>query len=201
MEKGNSIYDLIRRGDKRAFEDLYRKYYPVLCELSKAITHSHETAEEIVDDLFFSIWDHRETFSPVSLDSYLFQSIRNNSKKACMSQSFRKKDRTSSIEELYIQIDNYLTDDAHPLGWLLEKEMEKAYNHALDSLSPECRRVFELSRVQGMTYKEIAEKLGISVNTVKYHMKQAIKILTEKLSPVLFLLPFQKIFSISPTLF
>ena len=189
-EKGNSICDLIRMGDKHAFEDLYRKYYPALCELSRAITHNHETAEEIVDDLFFTLWDHRETFSPDSLESYFFQSIRNNSKEAYMSSSNRKKDRTCSIEELYIQIDNYLTDDNHPLGWLLEKELEEAYSNALDSLSPECRRVFELSRMHGMVYKEIAKKLGISVNTVKYHMKQAIKILAEKLSPVLLLILF-----------
>ncbi|EGN56092.1 hypothetical protein PRBRB14_04670 [Hallella multisaccharivorax DSM 17128] len=79
MKKENSIsiYDLIRKGDKCTFEDLPRKYYPALCELSMAITHSHETAEEIVDDLFFSLWDHRATFF---IDLKCFESILKDTK-------------------------------------------------------------------------------------------------------------------------
>ena len=68
------------------------------------------------------------------------------------------------------------------MGWLLEEEMKNTAKKAVDELPTECRQVFELSRYEGKKYSEIAQELGISVNTVKYHIKNAIKILSSRLS-------------------
>ena len=76
----------------------------------------------------------------------------------------------------------YLTDPEHPLGWLLEEEMKNTAKQAVNELPTECRQVFELSRYEGKKYSEIAQELGISVNTVKYHIKNAIKFLSARLS-------------------
>lgn len=65
-------------------------------------------------------------------------------------------------------------DENHPLGILLEKELEDKVVEAVESLPSECRAVFEKSRFEGKSYQEIADSLGISINTVKYHMKGAI---------------------------
>ena len=76
----------------------------------------------------------------------------------------------------------YLTDPEHPLGWLLEEEMKNTAKQAVNELPTECRQVFELSRYEGKKYSEIAQELDISVNTVKYHIKNAIKFLSSKIS-------------------
>ena len=76
----------------------------------------------------------------------------------------------------------YLTAPEHPLGWLLEEEMKNTAKQAVNELPRECRQVFELSRYEGKKYSEIAQELDISVNTVKYHIKNALKILSARLS-------------------
>lgn len=75
-----------------------------------------------------------------------------------------------------------------PLGHLLEKELEEKIRTAIETLPHETRQVFELSRYEDMTYDEIAKRLGISVNTVKYHIKNAIRLLYSQLEPYLLLL-------------
>ncbi len=178
----SDIFSRLKDGDLAAFESLYKTYYAVLCKLAKTITHSHELAEEIVDDLFFYLWDHRGELQVVSLQAYLFRSTRNNSEKACRSSAFRKGRITDSIDNTLLCIHEYLTDPEHPLGWLLEEEMKNTAKQAVNQLSTECRQVFELSRYEGKKYSEIAQELGISVNTVKYHIKNAIRILSSRIS-------------------
>ena len=178
----SDIFFRLKDGDIAAFESLYKTYYAVLCKLAKTITHSHELAEEIVDDLFFYLWDNHDELQVESLHAYLFRSIRNNSEKACRSQAFRKGRVTDSIDNTLLCIHEYLSDHEHPLGWLLEEEMKNTAKKAVDELPTECRQVFELSRYEGKKYSEIAQELGISVNTVKYHIKNAIKILSSRIS-------------------
>jgi RNA polymerase sigma-70 factor (ECF subfamily) len=79
---------------------------------------------------------------------------------------------------------------AHPLSHLLEKELEEKIRTAIEALPHETRQVFELSRYDDMTYDEIAQHLSISVNTVKYHMKSALRQLYDQLEPYLFMLLF-----------
>lgn len=178
----SDIFSRLKDGDLAAFESLYKTYYAVLCKLAKTITHSHELAEEIVDDLFFYLWDHRDELQVVSLQAYLFRSTRNNSEKACRSSAFRKGRVTDSIDNTLLCMHEYLTDPEHPLGWLLEEEMKNTAKQAVNELPRECRQVFELSRYEGKKYSEIAQELDISVNTVKYHIKNAIKFLSARLS-------------------
>ncbi|MFC2814544.1 MAG: sigma-70 family RNA polymerase sigma factor, partial [Prevotella conceptionensis] len=142
----------------------------------------HELAEEIVDDLFFYLWDNHGQLQVESLQAYLFRSIRNNSEKACRSLAFRKGRVTDSIDNTLLCMHEYLTDPEHPLGWLLEEEMKSTAKQAVNELPRECRQVFELSRYEGKKYSEIAQELGISVNTVKYHIKNAIRILSSRIS-------------------
>ena len=132
-------------------------------------------------DLAAYLWDHRGELQVVSLQAYLFRSTRNNSEKACRSSAFRKGRVTDSIDNTLLCLHEYLSDPEQPLGWLLEEEMKNTAKKAVDELPTECRQVFELSRYEGKKYSEIAQELGISVNTVKYHIKNAIKTLSSRL--------------------
>ncbi len=112
----SDIFFRLKDGDIAAFESLYKTYYAVLCKLAKTITHSHELAEEIVDDLFFYLWDNHDELQVESLHAYLFRSIRNNSEKACRSQAFRKGRVTDSIDNTLLCIHEYLSDHDQPIG-------------------------------------------------------------------------------------
>ena len=87
MEKDNIL--LLKNGNTAAFERLYKTYYVVLCKQAMTITRSSELAEEIVDDLFFYLWHHREELQVESLQAYLFFSVRNNSERVRRSRGFR----------------------------------------------------------------------------------------------------------------
>ena len=179
MEKDNIL--LLKNGNTAAFERLYKTYYVVLCKQAMTITRSSELAEEIVDDLFFYLWHHREELQVESLQAYLFCSVRNNSERVRRSRGFREEKLTHSMDDSMFNVHHSLSDSSHPLGWLLEEEMENVTQKAIDGLPKECRQVFELSRNEGKKYIEIAAELGISVNTVKYHIKKALRILSSKL--------------------
>lgn len=96
----------------------------------------------------------------------------------------------STIERAGIQLQNIISDTQQPLGNLLKEELESKIKESVNKLPPVCRQVFIMSRFQEMTYEEISQKLGISINTVKYHIKSALVVLKKnwELFYVLFLL-------------
>ena len=84
-----------------------------------------------------------------------------------------------------ISDDKVVLTDSHPLGMLLERELEEEIYKAIDKLPDECRRVFNKSRFEGKSYEEISQDLGISINTVKYHIKNALAALQKNLGKYL----------------
>lgn len=85
-------------------------------------------------------------------------------------------------------LDSIFIEDTHPLGYLLEKELENELLSRIEELPSECRTVFKKSRFEGKKYEEISTELGISINTVKYHIKNALAFLQEKLKDYMKLL-------------
>lgn len=168
----------LKAGDESAYKRIFQAWYEPLCVFSVGLVRDRFQAENIVDDAFFHIWEIREHLGvQTSLKAYLFASVRNRSLNY-LASSVRRKYQDMTDDE-YTVVLNSLTaiskDDIY--GKLFEEELKKRLMQELDSLSAECREVFEKSRFDGLTYKEIAETLGISVNTVKYHMKNALTVL------------------------
>lgn len=173
----------IKNGDVKAFEQIYRAFYANLCNFSYSILHDHELVEETVDDVMFYLWDHRAEIDVSSLEGYLTRSVHNRSLNALNAKANRmRSNHTVPVEAIMEYVDS-LFDDNHPLRLLLEAEKGDVVRDAIATLPDQCRKVFELSRNDGLTYAEIATKLGISVNTVKYHIRRAIQVLTERLRP------------------
>ena len=120
-----------------------------------------------------------------SLRNYLIRSVRNRCTNYMSSRQRRRFDNMASIDSACRDV---LSSAAHiqpPEIRLIEKELETIVSEAIENLPEECRKVFKASRFSHMTYNEIAEDFGISVNTVKYHMKQALAILSRKLEKYL----------------
>lgn len=147
---------------------------------SCSMVNEVDAADEIVQTVFLRILERngRMTISPGSLVAYLLSSVRNQS----VNYINRKK-----LERGYQEGHNAgdVIGNIHPSGRLEEKELEREYTEALNELPEQCRTVFQLSRSEELTYREIAVKLNISVKTVETQMGRALKKLRIRLAEFL----------------
>ena len=184
------IVDLLKQGDEKAYKYLYDEHYVLLCKMANEFVRDVFMAENIVGDTLFHVWEIRETLEiNISIRSYLVRAVRNR----CINYLNIKREQWeegfTTIEENGDSIMHpNLFSDAYPLASLLEKELEEEIRQAINRLPDECRAVFIKSRFEEKTYECIARELGISVNTVKYHIKMALSRLNADLSKYLLLL-------------
>lgn len=173
MEFSNKeLINGIQQGDVTAFEELYKKYYIFLCLIAEHIVRNSSDSEEIVSDVFVKLWNIREKINiTTSLKAYLVKAVYNTSFNYIEQSKIRNKftDNLSSSDYEILA-----WDSDYPLGRLYEKEIMNIIDHGISTLPDACRQVFILSRNENMKYSEIADKLGISVNTVKTQMKIAL---------------------------
>lgn len=184
----NEQYLRIKNGDESLFNAIYKDHYVALCRYSFQFLHDKEASEEIVDDVFMYIWNHRETivFSS-SVSAYLFGLVRNRSISELNTAKRRYEKHFSNISQSQVGrfLDFVFQDNKSPLSDILDKEFNEFWQESINSLPEQTRKVWLLSREKRLKYQEIADMLGISVNTVKYHIKQASKLLSSDVSKYL----------------
>jgi RNA polymerase sigma-70 factor (ECF subfamily) len=173
--KEKQVIGKIRKGDVQAFEWLFRQYYEKLCQWAYQYLHDIDSAEEVVQDLFYHLWRNRSTMEfHASVKSYLYKAVSNNCK-----MQIRNKGRRSAIEaNLGSRIS---TPEEEPSAVLEVKEIREVVNKTLDELPEKPAQIFRMSRYEGMKYREIAEKLSISIKTVEANMGKALKIFRKNL--------------------
>lgn len=166
----------LRDGDAAAFDTVFRTWYAPLVRLAEGMLRERAVAEEIVQDVLFELWRRRAMLAADgSPEAYLFRSTRNRSLNHLRHARVQQRGEPQVIGAL-----------GHPHGAdadLVEAEIDVALREAVADLPPRCREVFELSRVRGLRYVEIAETLGISVKTVEAQMGKALRTLRERLAP------------------
>lgn len=185
------LIEKLRKGDEKAFRLLYDRHYVLLCRFANQLLNNKALAEEVVDDVIFYLWEHRQEVEiRYSVRAYLMRAVRNRCLNELQSQSHREELRISSFlsPESLDFLEFLFVDDKQPLGVLLEQELEEELKRSINELPLECRRVFCKSRFEQKKYEEIAAELGISVNTVKYHIKNALAFLQKRLGNYLKLL-------------
>lgn len=174
----------ILKGNKRTFELLYKNYYVFLCLIAEQITRSHSDAEEIVSDVFLKLWNNRQNLDiKISLKYYLTKAVQNTS-----INYLEKKTSEKAISLDSIPYDLLAWDNNYPLGKLFEEELNCILERGIYTLPEGCREIFLLCRNEELSYSEVAQKLGISVNTVKTQMKIALVRLREVMKDYLHLL-------------
>ena len=181
----------LRKGDERAFRLLYDRHYVLLCRFANQLLNNAALAEEVVDDVIFYLWEHRQEVEiRYSIRAYLMRAVRNRCLNELQLQSHREELHISSFlsPESMDFLDSLFVDNKQPLGMLLEQELEEELKRSIDELPLECRKVFYKSRFEQKKYEEIATELGISVNTVEYHIKDALAFLQRRLGSYLKLL-------------
>jgi RNA polymerase sigma-70 factor (ECF subfamily) len=174
--KETRIVKRISKGDIKVFEELFHKYYPGMCSYAESLVNKPEIAEEIVQDVFYNIWKNKNNIRiNLSWQSYLYRSVFNNSM-----MYLRKSKRELTLDDRWAE--NQIIDESHSTEELDAKELNALIIFTLQSLPDRTREIFNLNRFEGMKYKEIAEKLSISVKTVEANMGKALKALRSSLT-------------------
>ena len=173
---------LIKKGDIRAFDKIYEKYSTRLYIFVNGIIKSQKDAEDIVQEVFFKIWNNREKINEyLSLQSFLF-TIAHNTTISIIRKKINENSYVSYVKS--IQSAKELTTGEVELEY---KQLEEHYKTVLNKLPERQKEVYLLSRDEELSYKEIAERLGISVNTVENHMVKALKFIRTNIKSTSFI--------------
>jgi RNA polymerase sigma-70 factor (ECF subfamily) len=167
-------WNQIKSGDKQAFRLLFDEYYSPLCLYANSIVNDLALSQDIVSDCFVKIWERKETINiNSSIKNYLLLSVRNNIYSYLRSPESRKAAIDSIIEKLEnMPIEEYNLEKEETILQVLK---------LIEELPEQRKKILEMAAFNGMSYKEIAENLGISVNTVKTQMSRAYLFLRERL--------------------
>ncbi len=160
--------------DEDMFEQLFKAYFVKLCNYAIGFVNDRDTAKDITQKVFISLWEKRKNIDPQkSIQSYLYTAVKNR----CFNYIRDNKKYHSDVLDLEtIDFDFMMELDSDSI-----LELEEKINYALNLLSDKCRIVFEMSRFKNMKYKDIAKELNISVKTVEAHISKALKTLREQL--------------------
>jgi RNA polymerase sigma-70 factor (ECF subfamily) len=178
----NYLFRRFRKGDKIAFEKLFKKFYPRLYDFAFKLVRNKEIAEDIVQDIFIRLWEKKEDIKPVNIEGFIYKVLKNQ----CISHLRNIKiidniklnlNNLTNIEELY-RID-FIRDEPYVL---VEKELQLEMDKIINRLPDRCKEVFILSRLNGLKNREIARKLGINIKNVERQITKALMIFRKHFS-------------------
>ena len=177
MEQGKlykNVKDLQRRiavyEDETAYKELFIQLFHSLTRFATGIVHSKETAEEIVSDVFISIWNNRNHLNEIEdLQLYLFIAVKNNSLRKLKQQN---RHATISLDDMNVELDSFYQN---PEDKVLSDESLRHIETAISQLPHRARLIFKLAKEDRMRYKDIAALLDISVKTVDHQLSIALK--------------------------
>jgi len=185
MELGNmDLSTLLAKRDEAAFEQIFKTYFKSLHSYAFTILKDEIVAEEIVQNIFYKIWEKAEQInSGTSIQAYLYRAVHNES----LNYIKHLKVRSNYQQQALYQMKNETDNASKKISF---KELEGRLHQALNELPQQCRTVFQKSRFEELKYRQIAEELNISVKTVENQMGKALKILRSKLVDFLPLILF-----------
>ena len=163
------ILDL-KKGNHKTFELLFKKYYVFLCYEARSYITEKYIIEEVVGDVFRWLWENRETLVITSVRAYLVRAVHN----ACLSYLRQNQPEYVELDDTVVERSTLFSLDESPLDYVLSRELIERVDKAVKELPSQYKRVFELSRYKNLTYAEISEEMGISINTVKLYQKKAL---------------------------
>lgn len=165
--------------DQNAFRQFYEALYFRLYQFAYSFVHSRETSEELVNDVFLTLWQKRNTLNTIdNTNVYLYVSVKN----ACL--NFLRRNHLAlpvSLDELCVDHFQLVAD---PELRLVQKEQQNQMREAIEQLPPRCRLIFKLVKEDGLSYKEVASVLDISIKTVDAQLCLALKKLAVLLQPI-----------------
>jgi RNA polymerase sigma-70 factor (ECF subfamily) len=171
--------EALRKGNHLAFEQLFDSCYEPLCRYAYSILRDINDAEDVVQKTFCKLWDQREMLNiQSSVNSYLYRIVHNDCLNTIHQQTNRQEHNLKYISTMNTNVNSTIEH-------IESSDLQKAIDLALAGLPPQCRRVFEMSRIEQLSYAEIAGQLNISTNTVENHISKALKLLRVELKDFL----------------
>ena len=155
--------------NKIIFDFVFHYYYSGLCAYAERLVSDESIAEDIVQELFVTLWLKCEQIQITSsLKNYLFTSVKNRS------LDYLKREQRKSQKLNHFVEETELPENLSSL-WFAEAELQPIVEKSLKKLPPRCREIFKLSRFEGLKNQEIADKLGLSKRTVELQVSNALK--------------------------
>lgn len=153
--------------NEKAFEHFFKENYAMYCRFAQGFTNDPDDAEEMVQNTFVKLWESRKSLViGTQPKAYLFTMIRN----ACLNQlkhiSVREEYKKHNEQEIKSETEESSGEDLN---------LQDKIQSAIQKMPPQRRKIFEMSRFEGLKYREIAEHLNISIKTVENHMGSAMK--------------------------
>ena len=173
-QEGQLIQSLAKR-DEASFEQVFKTHFKNLHAYACSITKEETVAEEVVQNVFVKLWERSEALSiSGSVPAYLYRAVYNES------LNYLKHQKVRSAYGQHV-VHTMKNETEHGGKKLQLKELEGRLAEAMNDLPEQCRTIFQLSRFEELRYREIADRLGLSIKTVENQMGKALKILRVKL--------------------
>ena len=169
-ESSENFASLLQSGDENAFQAIFHEFYVPVCKAVQRFVKDKGIVEDLAQDIFVRLWERREQINITSsLGAYLHRMAVNEALGYLRKQ---KKFQSNDIEDQDFEANEHSFDEV-----MVGKELKDNITAAISQLPPRCQTVFKLSRYEQMSYKQIGEKLDISVKTVENQMGKALKIM------------------------
>ena len=166
----SEIQQKVADGCVQSFGRLHQLYYSRLKAFACSMIHSTQLAEEVVEDVFVQLWVNRSHITSIeNLVVYLYKATKNRSLNALTALS------RSLITEGFDHLEVDVHQASNPYELMVTAELMEKMNEAVNSLPPKCKMIFKLVREDSLKYKEVAEVLNISVNTIDVQMAIAVE--------------------------
>ena len=170
------LFNLVKEGNKNAFEKLFRLYYASICRFIFSYIKDTDSSEEIAQDLFIYFWENAPQMDiKTSLKAYLFTSAKNFSLNYIKKSKTRQKYHDAAQEAIQDEDEKISAESVRTFKILLKQ--------ALKTLPEKCREIFELSKYEGLTYEEISVFLRLSQKTVENQMGIALRKIRDWMQP------------------
>ncbi|WP_346857413.1 RNA polymerase sigma-70 factor [uncultured Draconibacterium sp.] len=172
----------LKKGNPDAFKEVFRLLYPRLKGYSKLFISNDSQVEDLIQETFIALWDHKESIKPdKTIESYVFVILRNKCLNFLKKQKLEKEQvdiENLNIEELQFL---YQLDFTEKEDKSLEEQLIESFKAAVEELPGKMKTVFTRCKIEGKKQKEVAEELGISTKMVEKHIAKAKQQIREKL--------------------
>ncbi len=166
----------LRKGDKEAFELIFNKYKEKLYFFALGYLHSSSEAEEVIQQVFVSLWENRSILIEVfTLKDYLYKAVINKVYNYFKHQIVRQKYQNHMITQESLE-------DDHSQQSIYFNDLKGNLDTLIETLPARQQQIFKLSQVEGLSHNEIAARLGLSVRSVENQIYRALKFIKENLN-------------------
>lgn len=155
-----------------AYREVFEEYYDAIRNFLYFKTYDEGLAEDIAQDTFVKLWENRAKIDRTTIKSYLYTIANNLAINSLKRQQLRYKFENTSVRKVENLSPEFIAE---------MKEYEEKVNDVISQMTDGSREVFLMNRIEGLKYKEIAERLGISVKAVEKRMSKALQVVRDKL--------------------